>query len=124
MTGDGDILGTRRRPETAQSGEELMKAAALPGGSILQQQSQADAGALRHAPGASPMKRTRSVGGGASGIRGGEAEVRITKHRYLHGDVYGSSLLVVPSLAICLGVLVGACVHCCMYYHVNTLCYS
>lgn len=128
MNGDGDILGTRRRPETVQSSEALMKAVALPGGSILQQQSQADAAALRHAPGASPMKRTRSMGGGASGIRGGETEVRITKHRYLHGDVCGGSFLVVPSLAICFGVLVGALLACCVccskFYLINILLYS
>lgn len=105
MNGDGDILGTRRRPDTAQSGEILMTAPALPGGGILQQ-SQPDpagtaagaatgaaagaGGAGRHAPGASPLKRARSVGGGASGIRGGEAEVRMINRRCLHqGGVCG-----------------------------------
>ncbi|CAM9525508.1 unnamed protein product [Ectocarpus sp. 13 AM-2016] len=65
MDGDGDILGMRRRPEPAQPADPTT---ALAGNSaaVADAAPEAGAAAARHAAGASPLKRQRSLAAGAA----------------------------------------------------------
>ncbi|CAM9770619.1 unnamed protein product [Scytosiphon promiscuus] len=71
MDGDGDILGMRRRPEPAQAGTAAAGASSQGSSGTADAAAVAATGAaaLRHATGASPLKRQRSLGGGGMSAR-------------------------------------------------------
>lgn len=67
MDGDGDILGMRRRPEAVQPAATTSAGAGSSSASETASAAAATASssAARHATGASPLKRQRSIGGGS-----------------------------------------------------------
>ncbi|CBJ32780.1 expressed unknown protein [Ectocarpus siliculosus] len=65
MDGDGDILGMRRRPEPAPPAEPTTAVAGT-SGAVADAAPAAAAAAARHAAGASPLKRQRSLAAGAA----------------------------------------------------------
>ena len=79
MNKDGDILGSRRRVEASQPGSSgTLTASSLPGSSS---DVGGTIGSTRHPPGASPLKRQRSTGGGPARAESEVSQLAASSHQ-------------------------------------------
>lgn len=93
MDGDGDILGMQRRPEVVEP--TVPAATSAPATAAAAATSPAGA-AARHATGANPLKRQRSVGGGA--LARVESEVSDICQNGVHGSKIVAQSKTLPRL--------------------------